>query len=88
MPWLYELGMEAYRASKAGLSDEAARAMRQFRRAIEVMRHGPLMEEMGMDPKLLHMLIRELEHSTMLQPSPDEEQSAKPSPKKGEKDNA
>ncbi|MEK7438013.1 MAG: toll/interleukin-1 receptor domain-containing protein [Pseudomonadota bacterium] len=62
MPWLYELAMEAYRASNAGLPEEAARAKRQFKRAVDVMRHGPYMEEMGVDPHMLHMLMRELDH--------------------------
>lgn len=89
MPWLYELGMEAYRASKAGLPEEAARAMRTFRRAIEKMRHVPFpMEEMGIDPRMLHMMMRELEHSMMNEPSTEEEQKSKPKRKKDDKEDS
>jgi hypothetical protein len=60
MPWLYELGMEAYRAAKGGLPDETRRAFDHFRRAVAAMRHGPFApEEMGIDPRTIHMLMRE-----------------------------
>ena len=88
MPWLYELGMEAYRTARSGLPEEAERTRRQFQRAVKFLEHGPFpSEEMGMDPKMLHMLIRELEHSMMMEPSPDEEPRTKARPKKGNTEN-
>jgi len=58
VPWLYELGMEAYRASKAGLPQEASAARRRFQKAAELLRRGPFpMEEMGYDPEMMHMMV-------------------------------
>lgn len=89
MPWLYELGMEAYRAARSDLPEEAERTRRQFHRAVEFLSHGPFMvEEMGMDPKMLHMLIRELEHSMMMEIPPEEEPRTKARPRKGDKETA
>jgi hypothetical protein len=87
MPWLYELGMEAYRAAKVGLSVETDRAMQSFRRAIEFTRRGPFpMEEFGMHPKELHMLMHELEHALMSEQQAPEEAKEKPKRKKDEKE--
>jgi len=90
LPWLYELGMEAYRAAKSGLPEEAERTRRQFRHAVEFLGHGPFpVEEMGMDPKMLHMLVRELdEHLMMSEPPTEEKPRAKLKPRKKDKDNA
>jgi TIR domain len=63
MPWLYELGMEAYRASKDGTPSEARSARKKFLRAAELMRRGPFpMEEFGVDPRMVHMVIGEMDH--------------------------
>lgn len=89
MPWLYELGMEAYRAAKSSLPEEGERTRRQFQRAVEFLAHGPFpFEEMVMDPEMLHMLVRELEHSMMFKPPPDEEPKIRPKRKKDEKEKA
>lgn len=88
MPWLYELAMEVYRATKAGLPDDATRARRDFRRAMEVCMHGPMGEEMGLDPDMHHMLMRELEHAFPPEPPPEEEPKEKPRRKKEEKESA
>jgi hypothetical protein len=89
MPWLYELGMEAYRAAKTGLPEDAEKTRRQFQRAVELLRHGPFhVEEMGIDPRHLHMLMRELERSIMIEPPAEEEPKAKPKRKKQDKDGA
>jgi hypothetical protein len=62
MPWLYELGMEAYRASRDGAPSEAASARKRFLRAADLIRRGPFpMEEFGVDPRLMHMLIGEMD---------------------------
>jgi hypothetical protein len=62
MPWLYELGMEVYRTAKAGLPEDAHKAMRTFRQAAEVTMHGRFMgEEMGVHPRDMDMLVHELD---------------------------
>jgi hypothetical protein len=62
-PWLYELGMEAYRSAKAGKRDDARSALRRFRRAAEFTLRGPFPpEEFGFDPRAFHMIARELDH--------------------------
>lgn len=58
-PWIYELAMEAYRAFKLGKQEEARSAHRKFVEAVEMLRHGPFLEEFGMDSKWLHMFLRE-----------------------------
>ncbi len=82
LPWLYELGMEAYRAAKAGDHEEARNAVHRFRRAAEFMEHGPFAEEFGVDPRALHMMVRELDHLLSEQPTAEEEPRAKPKRKK------
>ena len=63
IPWLYELGVDAYRAASQGTPAEASRAMRRFVRAIELIEEFPPMGEMmGVDPRRLHMLLREVRH--------------------------
>jgi hypothetical protein len=88
MPWLYELAMEVYRATKAGLTDDAMRARRDLRRAIEFCMHGPVGEEMGLDPEMHHMLMHELERSMPPEAPPQEETKEKPKRKRDEKDSA
>ncbi len=63
MPWMYELGVEAYRVARSGTPEEALLARKRLQRAAELMRRGPFPpEEMGMDPRMVHMLVRELDH--------------------------
>lgn len=88
MPWLYELAMEVYRATKAGVPDEASRARRDFQRAMDFCMHGPFVEEMGLDPEMRHMLMRELEHSIHMEPPIEEEPKEKPRRNKIEKETA
>lgn len=92
MPWMYELGVEAYRAAKDGTPEDAVVARRRFQKASELMRKGPFgPEEMGMDPRMMHMMVRELEH--LLEPEPESDAEAeapepsdpKPRRKKGDK---
>jgi hypothetical protein len=58
-PWIYELGLEAYRESLHRKSNDA---QCRFFSAIKSLRRGPFMEMMG--DKESYMLIRELEHLT------------------------
>ncbi len=69
MPWMYELGIEAYRMAKNGTPEEALAARRRFQKAAELMRKGPFSpEEMGFDPKMIHMMVRELDHLLEFEP--------------------
>jgi hypothetical protein len=63
MPWLYELGMEAYRSAKNGTPSEATAARKRFQKAAELMRRGPFgAEEFGFDPHTIRMMVREMDH--------------------------
>jgi hypothetical protein len=55
-PWLYELGMEAYRAAKRGHAEHAREAMTAFEEAAEFTIHSPLPEELGFSTKDLDSL--------------------------------
>jgi hypothetical protein len=60
-PWLYEIGLDAYRTAKRGNLENTQRALRAFRDATEFTVRGPFFEEMGYLPgKEGHMLFREL----------------------------
>jgi hypothetical protein len=50
-PWLYELGLDAYRAAKRGNFEQAQDALKTFREAAEFTAHGPFAEEMGFGPR-------------------------------------
>ncbi len=76
-PWLYELGMEAYRTAKSGSADEATTARKRFQKAVEILRHSPFPpEEMGLDPRMMHMMVRELDH--LLEAGPEGEDAQPP----------
>ena len=82
-PWLYELGMEAYRSAKSGRREHARAALRQFQRAAEMTLRGPFPpEEFGMDPRMFHMVARELESFFDEEPTPEEPAEPKPRHKK------
>jgi hypothetical protein len=57
-PWLYEIGMDTYRAIKTGDPVEIERAIMGFRRTMEFMMHGPL--DAFIDSKETYMMVREL----------------------------
>lgn len=62
MPWMYELGIEAYRVARDGNSEKALAARLQFQRAADLMVKGPFgSEEFGFDPRMMHMMVRELD---------------------------
>lgn len=58
-PWLYEIGVEAYRSAKAGDHDETMEALKLFQNAAEITMRGPFMDEFGMGSKEAHMMMRE-----------------------------
>lgn len=59
LPWLYELALEAYRSAKGGKYDTVP--IRRFRRATEFVFHVLPVEELGLDPRMAHMVGRELD---------------------------
>jgi len=61
IPWLYELGMEVYRLSKAGTSTELRDATRDFRQATEFALHGPMSRELIGRSKEMYMLMEEID---------------------------
>lgn len=72
MPWMYELGIEAYRMAKDGTHDEAIAARRRFQKAADLMRHGPFRsEEFGLDSKMMHMMVRDLDHFLEVESEPE-----------------
>lgn len=58
-PWLYEVAQETYRAIRTGDSDNAGQAIRRYKDAIEMLRHGPYFEIIGGDSKMMHMMLRD-----------------------------
>lgn len=59
VPWLYELGMEAYRTAKAGDRRSTELAIMRFQHATDVALHGPWFDEMGVS-KATYLFLREL----------------------------
>ena len=45
MPWLYEMGLEVYRAARRGRNNELEKAATEFRQAVEFAVHGPMARE-------------------------------------------
>lgn len=58
-PWLYELAIDAYRALSAGNGSKAEKAYHRFRNALEAIRRGPFLDLMGIDSKMIHVLLME-----------------------------
>ena len=69
LPWLYELGMDAYRASSEGNTDKARKARHRFISATRMVGHTPLLGEIG--DKDVYIAIKEIEH--LFELFPDEE---------------
>src|SRR5258708_37825788 len=59
-PWLYELGVEAYRASVAGNTEKARISRRRFFQAFGTLSRGPFLEEFG--DKEPYLFVRDMEH--------------------------
>jgi hypothetical protein len=59
-PWLYELGLEAYRKAKGGTIGQAAEAIRAFRDSAEMTLHSPFLKVMGIDSEETRMLGLEI----------------------------
>lgn len=87
MPWIYELGMEAYRMARDGTAEDATTALRRFQRMADVMRHGPFgPDEIESESRMMmHMMVRELDHLLEVEPdaSADPESSDEQGPSLG-----
>lgn len=60
-PWIYELGLDAYRTASTGRSDKAANeARKRFLTAWRMLRRGPMLE--FAEDKDTHVVFRELMH--------------------------
>jgi len=59
-PWLYEIGVEAYKVAKSGDYLETKEALRAFRDAADFTIRGPFMKEMGFYSKDARMQLEEL----------------------------
>jgi hypothetical protein len=60
VPWLYELGLEAYRSASSGHAAKARRSLQKFASAIRALRRGPFIEMFGGD-KNTYYLMRDVE---------------------------
>jgi hypothetical protein len=77
VPWLYEIGLQAYRDAQSGNRKAAQSSLRRFKEATKMLLRGPLpIEEFGMDPRMMdmfgHMIERYIEPGNS---QPDEEAS-------------
>lgn len=82
LPWIYELGVDAYRASVDGDKERESDAVSRFFQAIRLLRRGPFLEEFGLD-KSTYMMVREMERMLLREadaaeevPAGDEKRSA------------
>jgi len=60
LPWMYELGVDAYRAVESGDPFAADKAIERFSRAAKLTTRGPWIEEMGTSMKDMDMFLMEL----------------------------
>jgi hypothetical protein len=62
-PWLYEIGVQLYRAVESGNPQAIEQARRSVAAAGHMMRHGPMFELMGVrESEEAHFIIPELMH--------------------------
>src|SRR5699024_2807635 len=59
-PWLYEIGMEAYRRATAGDWNGARQVIKDLQMMAEMSLRGPMMEELFGNKKEAYMLMEEL----------------------------
>ncbi len=60
LPWLYELGVQAYRAMNTDRPENARDSLRQFSRACELVGHHPIFRDMIRNREI-HIVIREMD---------------------------
>ena len=68
IPWLYELAVDAYKATKSCAPD-AKESLERFHHAIRFLRRGPFLEEFGGDPHMLEMMLHDMDHLIARQPA-------------------
>ncbi len=78
MPWLYELGMEAYRIAKKGSHEATREALERFRHAFHMMERGPFLKESDIDREMFHRLEHQLERLVSRPPGGREAAPEKP----------
>jgi len=61
MPWVYELGLEAFRCARDTDKEATRRTVEEFRRIVELSLHGPWGHELFGRSKETHMLREEIE---------------------------
>lgn len=61
MPWLYEMGVEVYRASKRGGGPDLVLAVHEFRQAVDFAAHGPFSREFFGRSKEMFMVMEEID---------------------------
>jgi len=62
IPWLYEMGVDAYRQASGGNRNSAGKAIHKFLRAIEAAQHFPFRDELDIDMKMFRpSLFKEIE---------------------------
>lgn len=75
-PWLYELALDAYRASRDGNVPASREAMSRFNEAVRMMRRGPMLEMAGADSKAMHMMLMEfMEYMPLFDDGPKTQKS-------------
>jgi hypothetical protein len=60
IPWLYEIGIDAYHTAKSGNRQETREALKAFRDAAIATMKGPFARDMGMGGKEMDMMLEEL----------------------------
>lgn len=87
LPWLYELGVDAYRAIKTCQPD-AYSTVDRFRKAAKAIMRGPFMEEFMIDPMIFDITFHEIErYCDRIEPHDDELSEKDDKPKKARRIN-
>lgn len=60
LPWLYELGLQAYKATSLGRPEHARPAVMRFARACELVSRHPMFREFFRD-RDVHMIMRDMD---------------------------
>jgi hypothetical protein len=79
VPWLYELGLQAYKTIIARDIQGSRRALRSFQRGLKLVTHGSFGREFGVDRERMHMLLMESEY--MFEGDLMDRYGVKPTPK-------
>ena len=61
LPWVYEVGLDAYRELKNGYTPKAQQSVDEFKKMIEFMMHGPWGREISGRSKEMMFMMEEIE---------------------------